>query len=49
MEAKLASDRRIGSMRYARMERWNSDENLDTMVFVERRTSGFGLSFDRRP
>ncbi len=49
MEANCASDRRIGWMRYARMERWNSDENLVAMVSGERRTYGFGLSLHRAP
>lgn len=49
MEAKFASDRRMGWMRYATMERWNSDESLDALVPVERRTDGFGLSLHRAP
>lgn len=49
MEAKFASDRHIGWMRYARTECPNSDENLVAMVSVERRTHGFGLSLHRDP
>jgi hypothetical protein len=44
MGAKLASGRRIGSMRYATTERWNSDEKWVAMVSGERRIGGFGLS-----
>ena len=49
MEAKFASDRRVGWMRYARMERGNSDEGLVALVSVERRTQCFGLSLHRDP
>lgn len=36
-------------MRYATVERGNSDESSIALVPVERRTDGFGLSLHRSP
>lgn len=44
MEARFASDGRIGLMRYEILERWNGDEELVAMVPVERRIDGSGVS-----
>jgi hypothetical protein len=44
MEARFASDGRIGLMRDARLERWDGNEELVAMVSVELRIHGSGVS-----
>jgi hypothetical protein len=44
MEARFVSDGRVGLLRDARLERWNSNEELVAVVSIELRIHGSGVS-----